>query len=218
VPCYFGNLNEILPHAGGGKINVLAVSGEKRARQMPQVPTVAEQGYAGFRTVSWNGYVAPAATPKAIVERLAREIAAGCRDTAFSARLDKIGVDAVCSTPAEFEQAVREDLATWKEAVQSAGIAPPRACASRFRTSSPPRTSPRSRPSSSAASGRRASTPRSSFSFPSRRPTKSCAKAGSTSSVARRMRRFTRSRTGKAAGFCARSPRTCTGFWLFGKI
>ncbi|HJY75897.1 MAG TPA: tripartite tricarboxylate transporter substrate binding protein [Burkholderiales bacterium] len=125
VPCYFGNLNEILPHAGGGKINVLAVSGEKRARQMPQVPTVAEQGYPGFRTVTWNGYVAPAATPKAIVERLAREIAAGCRDTAFSARLDKIGVDPVCSTPAEFEQAVREDLATWKEAVQSAGIAPP---------------------------------------------------------------------------------------------
>jgi tripartite-type tricarboxylate transporter receptor subunit TctC len=124
VPCYFGNLNEILPHAGTGKVNILAVSGEKRAPQLPQVPTVAEQGYPGFRTVTWNGYVAPAATPKEIVERLAREIAAGCRDAAFAGRLNKIGVDPVCSTPAEFEKAVRDDLVIWKEAVQAAGMTP----------------------------------------------------------------------------------------------
>jgi tripartite-type tricarboxylate transporter receptor subunit TctC len=124
VPCYFGNLNEILPHAGGDKINVLAVSGETRAPQLPQVPTVAEQGYPGFRTVTWNGYVAPAATPRSIVERLAREIAAGCKDAAFTARLEKIGVDPVCGTPAAFERAVRADLALWKEAVQAAGLKP----------------------------------------------------------------------------------------------
>jgi tripartite-type tricarboxylate transporter receptor subunit TctC len=120
VPCYFGNLNEIIPHAGSGRIRVLAVSGERRAPQLPQVPTVAEQGYPGFRTLTWNGYVAPGATPRDIVERIAREIAAGCKDAAFVERLNKIGVDAVCSTPAEFSQAVREDLATWKEAVQAA--------------------------------------------------------------------------------------------------
>ncbi len=123
VPCYFGNLNEIIPHAGG-KLNVFAVSGDKRAPQLPQVPTVAEQGYPGFRTVTWNGYVAPAATPKDIVERIAREIAAGCKDAGFAGRLNKIGVDPVCSTPAEFEKAVREDLQIWKEAVQAAGIKP----------------------------------------------------------------------------------------------
>jgi tripartite-type tricarboxylate transporter receptor subunit TctC len=124
VPCYFGNLNEILPHAGGGKINVLAVSGQARAPQLPQVPTVAEQGYPGFRTVTWNGYVAPAATPRSIVERVAREIAAGCKDAAFAARLEKIGVDPVCSTPSTFIQAIKEDLMVWKEAVQAAGIKP----------------------------------------------------------------------------------------------
>jgi len=124
VPCYFGNLNEILPHAGGGKINVLAVSGQARAPQLPQVPTVAEQGYPGFRTVTWNGYVAPAATPRSIVERVAREIAAGCKDAAFAARLEKIGVDPVCGTPVTFIQAIKEDLMTWKEAVQAAGIKP----------------------------------------------------------------------------------------------
>ena len=122
VPCYFGNLNEIIPHAGSGRLKVYAVSGETRARQLPNVPTVAEQGYPGFRTLTWNGYVAPAGTPRAIVERVAREIAAGCKDPAFTARLDKIGVDPVCSSPDEFVRAVSEDLATWKEAVQAAGM------------------------------------------------------------------------------------------------
>jgi tripartite-type tricarboxylate transporter receptor subunit TctC len=124
VNCYFGNYNELLPHAGGGRVRILATSGEKRARQLPDVPTVAEQGYPGFRTETWNGYVAPANTPREIVDRIAREIAAGCKDAAFTARLDKIGVDAICSTPAEFTQAIRADLALWKEAVQAAGVKP----------------------------------------------------------------------------------------------
>jgi tripartite-type tricarboxylate transporter receptor subunit TctC len=124
VNCYFGNFNELLPHAGGGRVRLLATSGEKRARQLPDVPTVAEQGFPGFRTETWNGYVAPAGTPREIVERIAREIAAACKDAAFAARLDKIGVDPVCSTPAEFAQAIRADLALWKDAVQAAGLKP----------------------------------------------------------------------------------------------
>ena len=122
VPCYFGNLNELIPHAGTGKVKLFAVSGSTRAPQLPNVPTVAEQGYPGFRTLTWNGYVAPGGTPREIVERLSREIAAGCKDATFVGRLNKIGVDAVCSTPAEFSQAVRDDLALWKEAVQAAGM------------------------------------------------------------------------------------------------
>jgi tripartite-type tricarboxylate transporter receptor subunit TctC len=122
VPCYFGNLNEIIPHAGGGRLKVFAVSSLQRAAQLPQVPTVAEQGYPGFRTVTWNGYVAPASTPRPVIERIAREIAAGCKDAAFVERLNKIGVDAACSTPEEFAKAIRDDLEVWKEAVQAAGI------------------------------------------------------------------------------------------------
>ena len=125
VNCYFGNFNEILPHAASGRVHVLATSGEKRARQLPDVPTVAEQGYPGFHTGTWNGYVAPGGTPREIVERMAREIAAGCKDAAFTARLDKIGVDAVCGTPAEFAQAIRDDLRLWKDAVVAAGMKAP---------------------------------------------------------------------------------------------
>ncbi len=122
VPVYFGNLNELLPHLASGRIRVLAVSGDKRTTQLPNVPTVAEQGYPGFRTDTWNGVVAPAGTPPEVVERVAREIAAGCQDAGFVARLDKIGVDAVCSSPAQFAQAIRQDSDLWKEAVRAAGI------------------------------------------------------------------------------------------------
>jgi tripartite-type tricarboxylate transporter receptor subunit TctC len=122
VNCYFGNFNEILPHAASGRVHVLATSGEKRARQLPDVPTVAEQGYPGFRTETWNGYAAPGGTPREVVERIAREIASACRDAAFVARLDKIGVDPVCGTPAEFARAIRDDLRLWKDAVAAAGL------------------------------------------------------------------------------------------------
>jgi len=122
VPVYFGNLNELIPHLASGRIRVLAVSGGKRASQLPDVQTVAEQGYPGFRTETWNGVAAPAGTALEIVERLAREIALGCKDAGFVGRLDRIGVDAVCSTPAEFAGAIRQDLELWKEAVRAAGI------------------------------------------------------------------------------------------------
>ncbi len=122
VPVYFGNLNELLPHLASGRIRVLAVSGDKRTTQLPNVPTVAEQGYPGFRTDTWNGVVAPAGTPPEVVERIAREIAAGCQDSGFVARLDKIGVDAVCSSPAQFAQAIRRDIDLWKEAVRATGM------------------------------------------------------------------------------------------------
>jgi tripartite-type tricarboxylate transporter receptor subunit TctC len=125
VNCYFGNYNELIPHASSGRMRLLATSGEKRARQLPDVPTVAEQGFPGFRTGTWNGYVAPAGTPREIVERIAREIGAGCKDATFVARLDKIGVDAACGTPAQFEQAIRDDLRLWKDAVTAAGIKAP---------------------------------------------------------------------------------------------
>jgi tripartite-type tricarboxylate transporter receptor subunit TctC len=123
VPMYFGNLNELLPHAGaGGRVRVLAVSGAKRAAQLPDVPTVAEQGYPGFHTETWNGVIGPAGMPAEVIDRVQREIATGCKDAAFIGRLAKIGVDPVCSTPTDFARTIRQDFDLWREAVRAAGM------------------------------------------------------------------------------------------------
>ena len=164
VPCYFGNLNEILPHAGGGKINVLAVSGETRARA---APAGADGGRAGLSGLS-HGHVERlrrARRPRrtSIVERVAREIAAGCKDAAFVARLDKIGVDAVCSTPASSSALCAKTSLSGRKPCGGRNQA-----AMNLRVAIPDLISPSYFPAIAAvelaASGRRASTPRSSSS------------------------------------------------------
>jgi tripartite-type tricarboxylate transporter receptor subunit TctC len=121
VALYFGNLSEVIPHAGGTRIRVLAVSGEKRAPQLPQVPTVAESGYPGFRTSTWNGIAAPARTPQAVIERIAREMRPAAQDAGFTAKLQVIGVDAICSTSDEFARTLKADMTIWSEAVRISG-------------------------------------------------------------------------------------------------
>jgi tripartite-type tricarboxylate transporter receptor subunit TctC len=119
VPLYFGNLAEILPHAG--QLKVLAVSGTHRVAQLPSVPTLEEAGYPGFHTATWNGLAAPAATPPEIVARLADTMRPAAADAEFVAKLARIGVDAVCGTPDDFAATLKADLVTWAEAVRISG-------------------------------------------------------------------------------------------------
>ena len=121
VSLYFGNLSEVIPHAGGNRIRVLAVSGDKRAPQLPDLPTVAESGYPGFRTSTWNGIAAPAKTPQAIIERIASEMQPARNDAGFVSRLHVIGVDAICGTPDEFARTLKADIPVWAEAVRISG-------------------------------------------------------------------------------------------------
>lgn len=121
VALYFGNLSEVIPHAGGSRIRVLAVSGDKRASQLPDVPTVAESGYPGFRTSTWNGIAAPARTPQAVIDRIAREMQPAAKDAGFAGKLHVIGVDAICGTPGEFAKTLKADIVTWSEAVRISG-------------------------------------------------------------------------------------------------
>ena len=121
VQMVFGNTSDMIQHSKSGKIRLLAVSTEKRARQFPDLPAIAEL-YPGFRNDTWNGFFAPAATPRAIIDRVAREVAKAARDPDIIGRLDKIGVDALGNTPAEFAALIRSGAPVWRDAVEAAGI------------------------------------------------------------------------------------------------
>ncbi len=123
VQMYFGNASELIQHSKSGKIRMLGVSSDRRAPQLPDVPAVAES-YPGFRTGTWNGYLAPAGTPKPIVDRLAEEIAKIVREPATADRLNRIGVEPLGNTPAEFADFLVRDAPVWRDAVKAAGIKP----------------------------------------------------------------------------------------------
>jgi tripartite-type tricarboxylate transporter receptor subunit TctC len=105
-------------------IRLLAVSDAKRSAQFSGVPTVGESGYPGFRTVTWNGLMAPAMTPKAIIDRLAGEAQRAVKSHAFVQSLANIGVDPIGDSPAEFAATISADVPLWAEAVRAAGVKP----------------------------------------------------------------------------------------------
>jgi tripartite-type tricarboxylate transporter receptor subunit TctC len=121
VSAYFGNPSDMIPHATGGRVRVLAVAGPERLPTLPGVPTVAEQGYPGFRAETWNGIVAPAGTPAEVIARLAGELRSACADAAFRSSLEGLGTTPVCSTPEAFGEAMRTDAPLWREAVRISG-------------------------------------------------------------------------------------------------
>ena len=122
VQMYFGNLSELAPHAAGGQIRIIGVSSLQRAKQLPDVPTVAESGFAGFKTLTWNGLVAPAGTPAAVVNRIAAAVKDMVGQSDAVARLQQMGVDPIGDTPAQFADTLKADLATWSEAARASNL------------------------------------------------------------------------------------------------
>lgn len=121
VQMYFGNASELIPHMRSGNVTVLAVSSEKRMRELPNVPTVAET-YPGFQTYTWNALFAPVGTPRAIVERLAQEVGRMVKDPVVIDRLQRIGTDPSGIALEEFAELIRREKPVWIEAVKVAGI------------------------------------------------------------------------------------------------
>ena len=122
VPAIFTNLSDALPQAAAGSIRLIGVSSETRAPQIPDVPTVAEQGFPTFKTRTWNALMAPAKTDPAIIARVATEVAAAAKDPGFAERLNHLGVDPLGNSPAEFAALIAADIPFWAEAVRIAGV------------------------------------------------------------------------------------------------
>lgn len=121
VPVYFANLSEALPHTKTDSVKLLAVSSLQRVPQLPDVPTVAEAGYKGFETLTWNGLLAPAKTPKPIIDKLAGEIQRAVKDPTMRERLNAYGVNPLGNSPEEFAAEIKSDVAKWTEAVRISG-------------------------------------------------------------------------------------------------
>jgi len=117
-----GSLIQMLPHIRSGKLKALGTTGAKRSPVLPDVPTVAEAGVPGYEATNWWGFLAPAGTPPAIVERLHQEVAAVQASAETKRRFDTEGAEALQMSPAEFGAFIAAETAKWARVVKEAGI------------------------------------------------------------------------------------------------
>lgn len=119
---YITNILPLQPHYRAGKVKALAVTSRKRAASLPEVPTMEEAGVPGFEVESWFGFLAPAGTPRPVVERLNAALAkvAGMPDV--QRKIAETGGVPTSSTPEEFMRRIQADVAKFGQIVKSAGI------------------------------------------------------------------------------------------------
>ncbi len=112
----------LLPHVKAGKLRVIAVGSGKRLHSIPDVGTVAEQGYPGFETSQWYGLNAPAKTPEAVIRRLSEEAAKAAKSPLVVERFASDDAEAIGSTPAEYGAFIAAEQARWSKVVRAANI------------------------------------------------------------------------------------------------
>lgn len=118
------SLQSALAPIKAGSIKALAITGAKRSAALPDVPTAAESGLAGYDLTSWHGLFAPAGTPREAIDRLQREIARVAHTPDVRQRVEGTGNESVGSTPEEFDAKFKTDVARFKKIVQDAKLPP----------------------------------------------------------------------------------------------
>ena len=112
------SLASSMPHVKSGRLKALAVTSPKRAIVAPELPTIAESGYPGFEVRSWYGLLAPAGTPKTIIDKLSSQIAAVLRQPEVIAKLASDGAEPGGDTPAEFAAYIKSEAERWGKLVR----------------------------------------------------------------------------------------------------
>ncbi len=120
----FASLPSAISHIRGGRLTAIAVTSEKRFPLTPDLPTVSESGLHGFETTAWQGLVAPAKTPSAIIQRLNAEAVQVLNQPVMRERLTQNGAVAVGSTPEELWAFARAQIEKWAKVIKAAGITP----------------------------------------------------------------------------------------------
>ncbi|WP_038210990.1 Bug family tripartite tricarboxylate transporter substrate binding protein [Xenophilus azovorans] len=122
IDCAFTGVPGPVEHVKSGRIVALGTCSEKRSAPDPNLPTVAEQGFPGFHFRSWWGFVAPAGTPRDVVQRLGAELAKAVQDPALKSKLEAQGYEVVGSTPEQFRSVILKDNQVWAQLARDLNI------------------------------------------------------------------------------------------------
>jgi tripartite-type tricarboxylate transporter receptor subunit TctC len=121
IPLNFENIAVVLPHIKAGKVRPLGVTSAQRNRYLPEVPTIAESGYPGFEAVGWFGLMAPAATPRNVLEKLNADSMRILATPEVSSRILGLGAEVKPTTMAEFEAFNRAQISKWAKVIKDSG-------------------------------------------------------------------------------------------------
>jgi tripartite-type tricarboxylate transporter receptor subunit TctC len=124
VSAAFSTVLSAMPHIKSGKIRALGVTTLKRVQVVPEVPTIAESGVPDFETSQWFGILAPAGTPRRIVDRLYQALLRGSTSPNVKDRLTAQAVEVVNKKPEEFASVIKRELVQWAQVIKAAGIRP----------------------------------------------------------------------------------------------
>jgi tripartite-type tricarboxylate transporter receptor subunit TctC len=122
IGALFPDIATGLPQIRAGKIKALAVASEKRVAALPDLPTVGESGYAGFEAWAWQGFVAPAGTPRDVVMKLNGAFVKVMGDSTIKQRLSESGFEPQTSTPEQFAAYMKSEIAKWEKVIRESSI------------------------------------------------------------------------------------------------
>jgi tripartite-type tricarboxylate transporter receptor subunit TctC len=111
----------VIPHARSGRLRALAVTSVQRSPSVPELPTVAESGIAGFEALTWHGLVVPVATPAPVIARINTEFNGALATSELKERLATQGVEARGGKPEEFAAFLRTEIPKWTKVVRDSG-------------------------------------------------------------------------------------------------
>ena len=118
----FSNMFTTMPHWKAGRLKLLATGGSKRMEAMPDLPTIDEAGVPGFEALTWYGFMAPAKTPRAVVDKLQREIAAIVKTPEVHQTFVSQGNEPLANTPDQFAKVIRDDAEKWGAIGKKLGV------------------------------------------------------------------------------------------------
>ena len=124
VQLLFTSTGAAIPHIRTGRLKALGVTTIKRSAVLPEVPTIAETGFPGFRVDGWYALLAPANTPKPVIDRIYADVAAVLKMPDVAKRIESFGLEPNGLPPQEFSAYIRAELAKWGKVIREAGIKP----------------------------------------------------------------------------------------------